>query len=475
MALLYNELENFTKADNYFKQAEQYWEKGTNYERYYFANSRGNYFYNTKEYPEALHWFRQAYRITNTFQQKIPGAIVEANLGEIFILTNQPDSAQYYLDLSKASWDNFYDEPSVKFYIDGLYASLALKKNKIPEAEKLLLQKYDLDLIVPQYIYFHNRRMQELYELKKDYKNAYLYKTKADAYNDSLRNVKVQQNIAETDFRYQQDTTILKKDLQIAEVEIKASKWKNTALISIFSFIFFLIIATSIIFYRKRLRELKYNKQLATINGLRMEIIRNRISPHFTSNVLNTMMPALEEYKELEQPFRLLIQMLRANLHASEKISVSLEDEISLVKNYILLYMTGHPGRIHVNWKISEDVPLDTLVPSMSIQIPVENAIKYAFPEIIHNPQININISRNDEEVHIIIQDNGTGFYPANIHNTGIGTGNGLRMLYQTTELLNNKNTHKMQFKILNLNREAPTMSGTQVFLIIPFNYRFDL
>jgi len=176
MGRLYNELENFELADEYFYKAEKYINNASDYEKYYFANSRGNYYYNTKEYDKALEWFRKAYYFTLTFSHTNPKAIVEANMGEIFLLTNQLDSAQYYLDCSKGSWGDLYIQPSIKFYIDGLFASLALQRNEVFEAEKLLLQEYDTNDIVPLFLYSHNRRMQQFYELKKDYKNAYQYK-----------------------------------------------------------------------------------------------------------------------------------------------------------------------------------------------------------------------------------------------------------------------------------------------------------
>ena len=475
LASLYNEIENFELANDFFLKAEKYYDLGDGQGKFFFENTRGNYYYNTKEYKQALIWFRKAYKISNTYSDKISDAIVEANLGEIFILINQLDSARYYLDCSKVSWEDNYYQPSVKFYIEGLYASLALQENKIAEAERLLLQDYDKEGIIPQYVYFYNRRMQQLYEKKNDYRNAYRYKTQADLYDDSLRNIKVQNNIAEMTFRYQQDTTVLKKDLIIAETQLKVSQWRNTSFVGIFLFIVVIIVFGGFYLVKKRSRELKYSRQLATISTLRMEIIRNRISPHFTFNVINAIMPALNEYKGLEQPFRLLIQMLRSNLRASEKISVSLDEEINLVKNYLQLSMISNHERIHISWDVDEDVPVDFIIPSMSIQIPVENAVKYAFTDEIKQPQIKILITSENEEVRITVEDNGVGFHPRSAtFNDERGTGYGLRMLYNTTELLNSRNQRKMIFKIQNNNFET-TNSGTQVFMSIPFNYKFDL
>ena len=67
LAKLYLELENYPLSDSYFKKAEQYWDKGNEYEQYYFANSRGNYYYVTKEYDDALIWFQRANTIVADF------------------------------------------------------------------------------------------------------------------------------------------------------------------------------------------------------------------------------------------------------------------------------------------------------------------------------------------------------------------------------------------------------------------------
>lgn len=476
---LYNEIDNKELADEYYRKAERYYDTGTTYEQYYYANSRGNYYYDTKEYEQALEWFRTAYQLTGpSTQYAATRAIVEANLGEIFILLQVPDSARFYLNRSKESWGEHYHTPSVNFYVEGLFASLSLLENKVNEAERLLLtQEKNRSDVISQYVFLHNRRMQELYERKHDYKKAYHYKTQADLYDDSLRNVKMQHNIAEIEFRYQQDTTLYKKDLQIAETRLEVSQWKGMTQLSLFLFVIVLFCIGGVYLYKKRSRELKYSRQLATIHNLRMEITRNRISPHFTFNVLHAIMPALDEYKELEHPFRLLIQMLRANLRASEQISVPLSEEISLVKNYLQLYEINHPDRIQINWNIAEDVPLDTSVLSMSIQIPVENAVKYAFPEIMAHPQIHINISRFRDAICISVEDNGIGFHPPRNHQDERGTGYGLRMLYNTTELLNHHNIQKMKFEIQNKSDgTAPNAeTGTHVFISVPVHYKFDI
>jgi tetratricopeptide (TPR) repeat protein len=478
MAKLYQDLENFALADQYFEQAAMYQDKSSLLEKFFFSNTRGNFYYTTKAYKKAIRYFQEAAQLAETLEQSFSQAIAETNLGEIYILSGQADSARFYLDHStKLFGDMMSSNSSVKFYSTGLYASLALLEGNLSEAEKLLLQPYDTALINPQYVYFHNRRMQELYVRKQDYEKAYFYRSEAEVYNDSLRNLKVRNNIADIDFRYSQDTTLLKKNIQIAYVETTALRWKNVALWSLLFFALVISLAVWVFVYRKKTHELQEVRQRSIITGLRMEIIRNRLSPHFMFNALNVVMPNLRKYGELETPFRLLIQMLRDNLRASEHIAIPLKQEIELVKNFLQFCELKNPGQIRTDWEISPETPLETLIPSMSIQIPVENAVKYAFRpgDTAADARILISITVEMHTLHIRIEDNGVGYNPACQTDDGKGTGSGLKMLQRTIESLNASNSRRLSFDIKNRHEDVPPAQGTSVLLVIPLNYNYSI
>lgn len=476
LAKLYQELENYPLSDSYFREAEQYWDKGTDFDKYFFTNSRGNYYYMTKEYDNALAWFRKANDIVNNFPQPLYRAIVQGNIGEIFLLKGQTDSARYYLDRSVAAFGNAtLQQPSVKFYMDGLYASLALQENNLQEAAHLLEQPYDTIHTSLQYQYYHNKRLEELYRKKKDFRQAYYYRELADHCGDSLRNVKIENNILETEFRYRQDTTLLKKDIRIAQAEIKIQRWKWMVWIGGLVAIIVALSMICILFYRRRKRERRYKRQMETITQLRMAVVRNRIAPHYIFNVLNSVMPVFRRYDELSEPVGLLIDVLRGDLQSSEQLAVSLEKEIGFVKNYLKLKMLGDPDRIRVEWHISSEVPMQTFIPSMFIQIPVENAVKYAFNSDSADPEIIIDIRVAAGNLSVTIEDNGIGYNPGAHTGDPRGTGEGLKILYRTTELLNTHNIKKMQFSIVNLQSASQEMHGTRVSLIVPLDYNFTL
>lgn len=476
LAKLYLELENFPEANEYFVKAEQIGNSCTPYERYFFSNTRGNYYYNTKEYEKALDWFRKADRITEAFPQPLYKAIVRGNLGEIFILIRQPDSARFYLDDARRLFGKAYEQASFRYYMNGLYASLALLENDLSQAERLLSSAHDLNQVNPLYIYYNNRRMEELYYKKKDYRKAYEFKDKADMLNDSLRNVKVRNSLAEIDFRYRQDTTLLKMDIQLINARDEMSRWKTIAYYCVLLLLLSLLASLCWILYRRRKHEKQYWIQMATMNRLRMAVVRNRISPHFIFNALNIILPTFRQYDGLAYPIRLLIKVLRGNLFFSEQIAVSLKDEIQLVKEYLQLRLLGNPDRIRIIWELPPEIPDAWKIPSMSVQIPVENAVKYAFDPENEEACIHIRIIEKQGNLFIAIEDNGIGL-TADMQNRQEeqGTGYGLKILRQTINILNSRNKNKMNFIIQDRNLLEPGGHGTLVSLVVPLDYTFDL
>ena len=117
---------------------------------------------------------------------------------------------------------------------------------------------------------------------------------------------------------------------------------------------------------------------------------------------------------------------------------------------------------------------MHTLIPSMIIQIPVENALKYAFDGLQdESNKLSISISQSETGLCIFIEDNGSGYDPGKYTDSKRGTGTGLKVLFRTIELLNSKNQEKASFDIQNLITSNIGQHGTRVTIFIPFNYQF--
>ena len=321
----------------------------------------------------------------------------------------------------------------------------------------------------------------EYYTKISDFKKANQYQKLVTLYDDSLRNSRYQNSIAEIDMRYRQDTALLRRDIVIANTNNQVSNLQSTVTLTISLLVLTLIVVLSIYSYIRRRNERKRREQLSLITKLRMENVRNRFSPHFVFNVLNAVIGSLSREESKALPLRLLIQVLRSNLLISDKIAIPLHEEVELVKSYAGLRQSINPETPNVEWNISPDINLELLLPAMIIQIPVENALKHAFPPTFNldeTPLVSIQIVPEDNDyTRIVIEDNGIGYVPGvkpsgKLHPNDTGTG--IHILFRTVELLNLKNIHKMTFEITDRSVNQKDEHGTRVTILIPSIYNYN-
>lgn len=483
LGLVYADLNNFEKAHLYFSMADTLYPPETAYERYYLYTSLSNCYFFEKKQEEALNYSRKAYTATQELKLAIASANAEANLGELFLLTGQYDSARYYLDSASKYFFHSPDaDTSIRFYIRGLYASLAIAENNLTEAHRIFSEPYDPSIIGPVYLHEYNKRLVEYYTKTGDYRKANQYQKLVTLYDDSLRNSRYRNSIAEMDMRYSQDTALLKRDVIIANTHSQVSHLRSAVILSIALLVLTIVIAFSIYGYVRRRNERKRKEQLSLITHLRMENVRNRFSPHFVFNVLNAVIGSLSHEESKTLPLRLLIQVLRSNLLTADKIAIPLRDEIELVRNYAGLHRSVNPQTPPVEWEISPDIDTGLLLPAMMIQIPVENAIKHAFPPEECNPEeaprVNIRMQPQDTNyLRIVVEDNGIGYVPSATPASKArpnDTGTGIHILFRTVELLNMKNSSKMKFEITDHSVRQKDEHGTRVTILIPYIYNYN-
>lgn len=475
---LYTDIGNYSLADSYYVLAEREYPRLAPYEQFFFANTRGNYYYAVKDYPEALPWFYRALALGKQFAKPIYRSIAECNLGEVYLLMGQTDSARCYLDRADELFRHSAD-PSVKYYFNGLQASLALQQNRLDEAQRLLSIPFDPSVVSPYYRYLNTKRLEELYAKQGKYAEAYRCRRYAQRYDDSLRTLKLLNSIAEIDYRYQQDTMLLRRDVQLAQHEAKMLRLRNINVVLGLTLTAFLLLAVLLVVFTRRRREREYASQMATITRLRMENVRNRLSPHFIFNALNAVVPALRRYDDLSKPLRLLVQSIRGNLLYSDQLTVRLEEELDMVRNYVELRKSLAGRFPEVEWRIDPQTDSELILPSMLIQIPVENALKYAFPSDEwpdeETARLFIEVKQEGGFLCVVVEDNGIGLRPERFDEHMQGTGSGLRILFRTAEFLNKKNVQKIKLDLVNLGEADEKDHGVRFTAQIPLHFNYKL
>jgi len=106
----------------------------------------------------------------------------------------------------------------------------------------------------------------------------------------------------------------------------------------------------------------------------RIAALQARIRPHFLFNSMNTIAALTRTNPAAaEQATEDLADLFRASL-ASPGGSISLEQELEVMRVYQRMEQQRLGDRLSVDWEIS-DLPLDTRVPGLTIQPLLENAI----------------------------------------------------------------------------------------------------
>jgi two-component system, LytTR family, sensor kinase len=176
--------------------------------------------------------------------------------------------------------------------------------------------------------------------------------------------------------------------------------------------------------------EAELDRQQEMLSEARLETLRQQIQPHFLFNTLNTISVLTRTHPEDAR--RIIVRLsaiLRRLLYTSSNTS-TLRDEIELVRNYVdIETMRFGEDRLRLETNIEQDT-LRAMVPTMTLQPLVENAIKHGLAEMVEGGLIMIRSWRNGHRIEIEVADNGRGMSGSH-RSIPDGHGIGLRNLEQ--------------------------------------------
>ncbi len=233
----------------------------------------------------------------------------------------------------------------------------------------------------------------------------------------------------------------------------------------IISFIFYIVMY----FQRKALKsKFEQEKKVAQLELL---TIKNQIDPHFIINAINSLGAVIfKSNQEKQQSYQFLINLtslIRDTLQNSQKVSLSLKDELDFVENYLRLQQFRFRDSFEFEIDNRVENPAKTEIPKMVIQTFAENAVKHGLAHKIDGKgKIVIEVSQEKSAIQIIIQDNGIGRKKAGEVSTG-STGKGMEIIHQIIELYNRLKKTYVSFKVVDL-LESGKPAGTRVQIFIP-------
>lgn len=470
LAQVYVTMRDFEQCDYYYNLAGESYDSMLPYEKYIYLNNRGTSYYYREDYQTAIKYFQKVIDLVEGYaDMSFELNLGRLNLGDCYLQLNMVDLAVKYINECQL----FFEEMGVStalYYIDTQKIELALLQKDFQEARRLLSESVVPPGIDPDMVHIRNKYLQQFYEETGNYKRAYHYLQRNNQLDDSIRNERVRMRTADLTLRYQQDSTLIAHRVLLQEQKNKVLVLRQTQFVVFAVAVVSILTAVFLYLYSKKKRALLLARNHRTVSTLRLENIRNRLSPHFIFNMLNWEMA--ERNVEEKQELSSLVKLMRRNLELAEQLCVTLAEELDFVKTYINLERRSLGPDFHSELKIEKDVqPEQIRIPSMMIQIPVENAVKHALREKEGERNLWVSVCRRGNGICIKITDNGGGYRPDSRNR---GTGTGMKVIMQTIRILNNKNKEAIDVLVHNVSLQSGEM-GCEVTFWLPDNYDYRI
>lgn len=470
LAQIYVTLRDFEQCDYYYNLAAQSYDNMLPYEKYIYLNNRGTSYYYREDYQTAMGCFKKVVHLVEGYpDMNFELNLSWLNLSDCFLQLNEADSAFKYINKCQPFFDKI-GMTTALYYIDTQNIKLALLRKDLPKARQLLTGSVTPAGIDPDMVHIRNKYLQQYCEETGNYGRAYYYLKENNRLDDSVRNERVEMRTADLALRYQQDSTVMAQKVFIQKKENEVLELRQTRIYWISLFVITFLVVVFIYMYNKKKRALLLAQNRRTVSTLRLENIRNRLSPHFIFNVLNQEMAGRKEEDQHELPS--LVKLMRRNLELAEQLCVTLAEELDFVKTYIDLEHRSLGPAFLSEIEIGEEVCSEqVLLPSMLIQIPVENAVKHALRDKEGERRLWIAAHRQGCGIRIKITDNGGGYRP---NSSNRGTGTGMKVIMQTIQILNMKNKEAIDVSIHNISLPSGE-TGCQISFLLPDRYNYEI
>ncbi|MGE5406565.1 MAG: sensor histidine kinase [Methanosarcina sp.] len=200
------------------------------------------------------------------------------------------------------------------------------------------------------------------------------------------------------------------------------------------------------------------------ISELQLALIRNQLDPHFTFNVINSIIYSVE-FRENEQAATQLRQF--AGLYRNLVLSASstrrtIEEELEFCENYLNLEKMRFMDRFDYSISIADNIDRTWLVPKFIIQIYAENAVKHGLSELEKGGFLEISLKNDNETLLIEITDNGIGRAKSAVKDK-TSTGKGLETMEELFSVYNKYYDEKISSTISDLYDVQGNSQGTRI------------
>lgn len=150
-------------------------------------------------------------------------------------------------------------------------------------------------------------------------------------------------------------------------------------------------------------------EQQRLLQEKQMQQLRAQVRPHFLYNTLESIYCLAQNASDerIATMTDALGKMLRASLNDKRDI-VTLGEDLQVAREYLRIQLIRYGDRLRVEYDV-DDALQNHLIPAMTIQPLVENAVHHAAEEMIDTCVIRISAHAGEGCVDVVVEDNGPG------------------------------------------------------------------
>ncbi|MBS1688199.1 MAG: histidine kinase [Bacteroidetes bacterium] len=233
--------------------------------------------------------------------------------------------------------------------------------------------------------------------------------------------------------------------------------------------VFIVIFAVVFLVFKKRRERLRNELHYMQLEH---KAINSLLNPHFVFNAINNIQNLVNE-NEREQAneyLAMLSKLIRQNIENLRFDFISLEKELILVRNYVMLQNLrfNENVKLQINSSVSAS---NILIPPLLIHTFVENAIVHGYRSNIADFTIQIDLSISTDDYLVInIIDNGVGYNENNKNVQADKTSMGIEFTRKRLERLSD--FYNVIHSVRINKRAEPGECGTEVVIILYSKFR---
>jgi two-component system, LytTR family, sensor histidine kinase AlgZ len=148
----------------------------------------------------------------------------------------------------------------------------------------------------------------------------------------------------------------------------------------------------------------QYRKQISLESSARLEALQARIRPHFLFNSMNVIASLTRiDPKKAETAIEDLSDLIRATLDTHSEL-IPLKTELENGKRYLAIESLRLGDRLSIDWQV-EDNCLACLVPPLSVQPLLENAVYHGIQMVPDGGVVTVKIEKQQDQVVIQVSN----------------------------------------------------------------------